>query len=173
MTPKSVLSIIVPLTLAGCATPSGEFPSLERRPFEQNSAIEAPIVPPTPVATSLPADIAAKVDTLRARYRAAAGGYAAMLPNVRARANAAARTPLGSESWIQAQLLVSRLDKERSDAVNAAAAMDDLVVAQLDVESQKPIIIISPLLRPIQAEMNDGVAKQNQEIDQLSKIIGL
>ncbi|NJM49477.1 MAG: hypothetical protein HC843_00025 [Sphingomonadales bacterium] len=164
---------LLPLLFAGCSTPDGEFPSLERRPFEQNSAVEAPIVPPTPVASSLPADIAAQVTALQARYAKAQATYAAMLPAVRSKANAAARSPIGSEAWVEAQLLVTRLDQERSDAVNAAAAMDDLVVKQLDVESQRPILLLTPLLQPVQADINAGVLEQNQEIERLSKIIGL
>ena len=159
--------------IAGCASPQGAFPTLERRPFESNVPVEAPIVPPTPVASSLPAEMASKVARLRTQFAKASSDYAAMLPAVRNAANAASSAGVGSEAWVSAQLRVSRLDKARSGAVAALAEMDDLIVAQRDAESQGAIILLVPLLEPVQAEMAASVAKQNQDIDRFSKIIGL
>jgi hypothetical protein len=159
--------------LTGCAAPEGEFPSLARRPFEQDIAVAAPIVPPPPVATSLPDAISGQVSALQARHRQASSAFSALLPAARSAANGAASAAMGSEAWVNAQLVVSRLDKSRSDAISALAAMDDLLIRQLDSESQGTIQRAEPLLRPIQTEMTATVEQQNQEVERLSRIIGL
>jgi hypothetical protein len=161
------------MILSGCATPEGKFPSLARRPFEQGAAVIAPIVPLTPLASSLPEAISGKVRALQSRHANASSAFSSMLPVVRSAANGAASAPMGSEAWVNAQLMVSRLDKSRGDAVAALSEMDDLIVAQLDSESQGVIFRVEPLLKPIQVEMAATVEQQNQEVERLSRIIGL
>ena len=158
--------------LAGCAGVEGEFPSLERRPFEQTAPVTAPVPPPTPVASSLPAATDAKMRGLQARHNKASAAFDAMLPAVRVTANAASSSPTGSEAWVGAQLMVSRLDKTRSDAVAALAEMDGLLLAQQEAESKGVDTLLSPLLKPALDKMVQRTAGQNKEIDRLSRLIG-
>ena len=172
-----ILARILPLVLmaaalAGCSSVEGEFPSLERRPFEQAAPVVAPTLPPTPVASSLPAAMDASVRALQARHDKASAAFDAMLPAVRVTANAASSSPTGSEAWVGAQLMVSRLDKARSDAVAAVAEMDGLLLVQQETESQGATILLSPLLKPALDKMVQRTARQNQEIDRLSRMIG-
>ena len=164
--------VLMAAALAGCSSVEGEFPSLERRPFERTAPVVAPTIPPTPVASSLPAAMDANVRALQARHDKASAAYDAMLPAVRVTANAASSSPTGSEAWVGAQLMVSRLDKARSDAVAAVAEMDGLLLGQQEAESQGATILLSPLLKPALDKMVRRVAKQNREVDRLSRMIG-
>ena len=170
----NILAFILPmLLLCGCSTIEGEFPSLERRPFEQNNPVVAPAVVPTPVAARLSGELAQKVSALQARHATASSAFDSLLPGVRAIAQSASNAPFGGEAWINAHLQVSRLDSQRADAVTALSEMDALITAQTEAESQGAITLFSPLLQPVQTAMAEKVEKQNQEIEQLSKIIGL
>ena len=172
MNRSSIPVLFAAITLAGCSSIEGEFPSLERRPFEQGMSVQEPVIPPTPVATSLPDGMQGKVNALQARHTKAAAAFDAMLPGVRATANAAAASANGSEAWVNAHLEVSRLDKIRSDAPAALAELDDLLLGQLEAESQSVILLLSPLLIPVHQSMADSVARQNAEIERLSNLIG-
>lgn len=159
--------------LGGCAGPKDAFPSLARRPFEQS-----PVITPAPpaaraVASGLPGAVGGKVDALRARHQNASSDFLRMLPAVRLAvqlsAQGGAAAEQGSENWVTAQLMISRLDNARSDAIAALADMDDLIMRQLDAESADETPLISPLLGPIRADMAAAVERQNQEIAALTE----
>ena len=153
-------------TLAACASTEGQFPSLERRAYETSAPIAPPAESP-PVPPVLSPDLAAKVDALLARHRAAQASFERTLPSVQSTASRASGTAPGSEAWVNAHVVLSRLDKARSDSVGVLRDFDALIadagardagVAALVTEAQRPIA--------------DDLAAQNAEIARLSRLIG-
>ena len=161
------LAIVVPIILlSACGTTDGEFPSLERRPYESKGPIPAQeIVVPAPM--TLPAGLAAKVDDLRRRHITAQAIFAKDLPSVESVAAKAAGSSPGSESWVNAHLQLSRLDKARGDSVAVVREFDTLISAQADADSD-----FVPLLTDAQKPVADDVAAQNAEIERLARLIG-
>lgn len=158
--------------LCGCSTPEGQFPSLARRPFEQNAIVTAPAVPPTPIASDLPEATRIQLSAIQRQHAAAAKAFAALLPAARSAAQAAVSAMIGSEPWVHAELMLSRLDKSRSDSIATLAQIDDLIIAQSDSDSKGIGPSMGPLLQPVQAEIASDIEQQNQEISRLSDIIG-
>ncbi len=151
--------------LVGCSTAEGDFPSLERRPYENNNPIAAPDAPPPPVA--LPAELKARVDALNARHRTSQKAFEVGLPSVQSLAARAAGSAVGSESWVNAHLQLSRLDKARADSVVVVREYDTLIADAGDGDAT-----LVPLLADAQKPVADAVADQNAEINRLSRLIG-
>jgi hypothetical protein len=163
---KSALYFAPLIVLTACAADEGKFPSLDRRPYESRNPVTAPEAPqPAPVA--LPAELAARVDALNARHKAAQASFAKDLPTVQSVASSASGGSPGSESWVNAHLQLSRLDKVRADSVAVVREFDTLISEQADADSD-----LVPLLTDAQRPVADAVAAQNAEIERLSRLIG-
>ncbi|HEY5723840.1 MAG TPA: hypothetical protein VIT45_16140 [Allosphingosinicella sp.] len=111
--------------LAGCAPP-GPYPSLEPRPIEKALADteEPPAEAPLPDEAGLPARIAA----LTAEVRRGEREFDAASPAARAAAERAGGVE--SESWIEAQQALSRLEAAGAVSGKALADMDALAMAE-------------------------------------------
>ncbi len=163
---KLASSLPLFIILAACGSPQGGFPSLERRPYETDAPISAPVdAAAAPI--QLTAELSGKVGALQARHKAAQASYARALPSVQATAVKAARTPPGSESWVNAHLQLSRLDKTRSDSVAALRDFDGLITQEGAADPA-----MAELLAAAQQPVADDVATQNAEIERLSRLIG-
>jgi len=163
---KLAAPLLLFLILAACGTKEGGFPSLEPRSYEADAPISAPIESAAAPST-LSGEFAAKADALQARHKAAHGAYLGALAAVQAIASKAAGASPSSEPWVNAHLMLSRLDKTRADSVAALRDFDGLILeagardaglAALLTEAQRPVI--------------EDVAQQNAEIARLSKVIG-
>jgi hypothetical protein len=123
--------------LAGCAA-QGEFPSLAPRAVEgelspaancrREGACADPVPAPAPAAIADDPQLAARLAELTGRARTADREFAALLPQARRSAARAGRS--GSEPWIEAQQLVSRLEAARSPTVDALAELDALAISR-------------------------------------------
>ncbi len=116
------------LTVSACV-PQGQFPSLAMRPAERRISTEAP-PRPQPVVPSDPA--------LRQRIadfqRLAAEGDRAFDASFGATATAVgAAGAEASESWVEAQQAVSRLETTREPITRALAELDRLAIARASV----------------------------------------
>jgi len=120
----------VPL-LAGCAA-SGPFPSLSPRPAEQLSMDEpvrvAPVVAEDPQLRALVAGLAADARSGQAAFVAALGA---------ARSRVGAAGGSGSDSWIEAQQAISRIEAARAATVGALAELDALSIARANVPTNR------------------------------------
>jgi hypothetical protein len=152
--------------LSACAAEEGQFPSLERRPYESKNPIIAP-EQPAPAQAVLPQELADKVAALTKRHKAAQAAFAKELPAIQSVASKAAGTAPGSESWVNAHLQLSRLDKARADSVSVVREFDGLISAEADSDSTWV-----PLLTDAQKPVAEDVAAQNAEIERLSRLIG-
>lgn len=106
--------------VAGCAA-QGPFPSLAPRAVERLSNDE-PVRLPVIVAAD--PELSARIGSLLAKARKGQAEFAAALPSVRARVSGAGAA--ASESWIEAQQALSRLEAARADTVTALAEIDRL-----------------------------------------------
>ncbi len=118
--PAILLSL---LAAAGCAAP-GPYPSLAPRPAEKAYAEDADERRPTPQPDD-PA-LAAEIDRLAAAAAAGAAEFDSALPA--AQAAAAAAGGAGSDSWVEAQQVLSRLEAARARTTAALADLDRLEV---------------------------------------------
>ena len=161
-----MLRLMPLILLASCGSIDGQFPSLERRAYENNDAITAPITPPAaPVSMSV--ELRAQVDALLARHKIAHAAYLERLDAVRSVAARAAGSTPGSEAWVNAHVILSRLDKIRDDSVAVVRAFDGLIADANAGDSG-----LSALLTDAQKPVVDDVAVQNEEIRRLSRLIG-
>lgn len=154
------------ILLAACGTTDGEFPSLERRPYESKNPVVAPEAPIAAPA-ALTAELATKVGALNARHGSAQAAFANELPAVQVLASQAAGSLPGSEAWVNAHLQLSRLDKARAESVAVVREFDTLISEQADSDSD-----FVPLLTDAQIPVANSVAAQNAEIERLSRLIG-
>jgi len=121
---RAPLAILVPLALAaGCAAP-GPYPSLAPRPAEKAYADDAeerrPVTQPDDPA------LAGEIDRLVAEAKAGAADFDAAFPAAQSAASAAGKA--GSDSWIEAQQALSRLESARARTTAALADLDRLAV---------------------------------------------
>ena len=152
--------------LSACAADEGQFPSLERRPYESKGPIIAP-EQPAPAPAVLPAELAAKVSALTNRHKAAQAVFAKDFPATQSVASKAAGSTPGSETWVNAHLQLSRLDKARADSVAVVREFDAMISAEADGDSTWV-----PLLTDAQKPVAADVAGQNAEIERLAQLIG-
>jgi hypothetical protein len=163
---KPMLRLMPLILLASCGSIDGQFPSLERRAYENVDAITAPITPPAaPVSMSV--ELRAQVDALLSRHKIAHAAYLERLDAVRSVAARAAGSAPGSEAWVNAHVTLSRLDKIRDDSVAVVRAFDGLIADANAGDSG-----LSALLTDAQKPVVDDVAAQNDEIRRLSRLIG-
>ena len=126
------------ILLSGCAT-NGAFPSLQYREIERRFSdlprcgreacaddpdTDEQAAPPAPIADD-PA-LGARIGALTTQAREGQRRFAAALPLANRAAGRAGAA--GSESWIEAQQELSRLESARSDTVAALAELDALAV---------------------------------------------
>jgi hypothetical protein len=163
---KPMLRLMPLILLASCGSIDGQFPSLERRPYENNDAITAPITPPA-APVSMPVELKAQVDALLSRHKIAHAAYLEHLDAARSVAARAAGSAAGSEGWVNAHVILSRLDKIRDDSVAAVRAFDGLIADANAGDSG-----LAALLTDAQKPVADDVAAQNDEIRRLSRLIG-
>ena len=163
---KPILRLTPLILLASCGSIDGQFPSLERRAYENNDPITAPITPPA-AALSLPVELRAQVDALLSQHKIAHAAYLGRLDAVRAVAARAAGSAPGSEGWVNAHVILSRLDKMRDDSVAAVRAFDGLI-ADANAGDSGLVALLTDAQKPVL----DDVAAQNDEIRRLSRLIG-
>ena len=163
---KPMLRLTPLILLASCGSTDGQFPSLERRAYENNDAITAPVTSPV-APVSMPVELRSQVDALLARHQAAHAAYLERLDAVRSVAVRAAGSAAGSEAWVNAHVTLSRLDKMRDDSVAAVRAFDSLIAEANAGDSG-----LAEMLTDAQKLVADDVAVQNDEIRRLSRLIG-
>lgn len=160
------LVAIVTVTLSGCAMQQGDFPSLQKRPYEDERVMDEPAAPATTI-SSLPAGLQGNLSAAVAKSAAADDQFQARLPVVRQRVAAARGAAESSESWVAAHMELAALEIQRSPSVEAMADIDALYRAQLERETVEGesggTTIIARQRDAVQAQVD----RQQAEIDAL------
>ncbi len=118
---SAFLPLLPALLLAACAAP-GTYPSLAPRPYEK----AAPQMPPALPPAVSDAGLLAQVEGAVARAEAGQGAFDAAL-GLADRSVAASDRRRGSESWIGAQMAISRLERTREPVQTALADLDSIM----------------------------------------------
>lgn len=157
------------LLLGGCSLPEGKFPSLAKRPYETDAPITEPPMEPEILSTSLPDSLRTQLDALLAKHTAAETAFRNALPAARKAAQSGAGAAIGSESWVIAQMEVSRIEQKRTESLTALAEADRLVSAARDKGADAGLIA---LMTPYQENIRRAVEAQTAIIVELSKFPG-
>lgn len=163
--------VVLALLVSGCASDKGDFPSLSKRPYETDDPLgEVAEAPAPPVATTLPADLQQKLDALLARGRAASAAYEAAIPDAHIAARGASGSAVGSETWVNAHMILSRADGARADGVAALGELDKLIAQQTADGADAGIISLLSKPEEILAKQIDA---QNDEVERIAAMIGV
>lgn len=147
------------LALSGCASSSGEFPSLAIRDTERVSGTIA--TPATPATPPPPGPAATELAALLAAIREGHDRFIAQAPAA-GRAVAAARgAGVGTDAWSVAQVAVANLEAQRSQVMIALADLDR-IYASAAVEGADITATEAAL-----AQANALVEQENAEIARL------
>ena len=154
------LALAAALLAAAACAPSDGFPSLAERPAERDVSIAAPVRP----AVEVPSDPAVHVRIAQLERQASEGdrGFEAALGAVAASIGVAG--PAGSDSWVEAQQALSRLEAVRGPTTTALAELDALAIGRAEVPTN------SEDFAAIHAAIGrvEGIAEsQQQRLDQL------
>jgi hypothetical protein len=119
--PSFLLPPLLALTaLAGCAGPSGPYPSLLPRPIEREFGDAA--VPPTVAPVPGDPEVTARASAFVAAAREGDRGFHTALPAAEEAVRHAGA--VGSDSWIQAQQAVSRAEAAQQPTIRALSELD-------------------------------------------------
>jgi len=132
MRPLAPLAIAAALALVSCAV-EGDFPSLAPRPAERNLSTEEP----THRAPAVADDAGLLQQVAELRGIAAEGERAFDAAYGPAEAAAGAAGPPESESWVAAQLALSRLEAAREATMRALGELDRLAVSRSDAPTSE------------------------------------
>ncbi|HEY9091302.1 hypothetical protein [Parasphingorhabdus sp.] len=164
----SVLLVpVLGLSLSACAMQSGDFPSLAKRPYEDDPAIEEMVPTPAPEITALPADLGNAVSAAIRQSNMAHQAFLGSLPSARQRVLAAQGAAPSSESWVVAQMELSSLEMDRSPSVSALADMDLLYRQRLSDEVEGAQPGGAALVAESRDKIESQVASQQREIESL------
>jgi hypothetical protein len=158
---KPALAALAAALLAGCVS-QGPFPSLAPRPAEMEDWSEEP-VRPVPVVADDPA-LVARIAALLGEVRVGQRAFEAEAPVAeRIAAKAGAR---GSDSWLEAQQAISRLEAARGATGAALAELHALDLARASAPTSEAD---QTALKAAIEEAEAIAARQQQRIDRLSR----
>ena len=146
--------------LAGCLS-QGPFPSLAQREGER-LAIEEPVRAPVEVAS----DSGLRLRILELRAQAARGERAFDAAYGPAEAAVRAAGAAGSDSWIEAEQAISRLEAARGETMQALAELDRLAAGRADMPTNRDDI---EALNGMMAVVQDIADRQQARIGRLSR----
>ncbi|HYJ52095.1 MAG TPA: hypothetical protein VEW04_02900 [Allosphingosinicella sp.] len=159
--PRPALAALAATLLAGCVS-QGPFPSLAPRPAELEDWSEEP-VRAVPVVADDPA-LSARIAALLGEARTGQRAFEAEAPAAeRVAARAGAR---GSDSWLEAQQAISRLEAARGSTGAAVAELHALDLARASAPTSEAD---QAALKAAIEEAEAIAARQQQRIDRLSR----
>ena len=167
MTARIRLFVLLPfaaLALAACVSEDG-FPSLALRPAEREVSVEEPVHPPIEV----PSDTALRARIAELQRQAAEGDRSFEAALGATETAIAAAGPSASESWVEAQQALSRLEATREPTTRALSDLDRLAIDRAAMATSSDDF----------AAINAGIAaveqiasRQQQHVDRLRARLG-
>jgi hypothetical protein len=173
MTMRPIIPTIA-LLLAGCATApgTGTYPSLAKRPIESGgTSASAPA--PTPAVTT-PGDDTALTDQvarLTAQAREGAATFDKGFPDAERQAQAAAKSAVSSDAWVNAQIAVSALESARNDCVSALAALDTLYAERANAQVEGQASGGTDMIDTARQQVLAIVDSQNDRLDRIKALL--
>jgi hypothetical protein len=163
--PRARVALLPIALLAGCATPSPDYPSLAIREAERISgAIQpgepVPYVPPAPSPAIL-----GKAEALASAAAEAHQAFLAEAPRASAAVERARGAAIGSENWARAEVALASLISARSQTMEPLADLDRLFV-DAAVEGNALALIAATRDR-VEAQ----VAEQDAAIARLQQVL--
>ncbi len=156
--------LLAPALLSACA-PSGSFPSLAPRPAELAAPVPEGQAAAEPAPPAADPALVARLDQLVA---AAQEGQQAFAPALAAAGGAIARAGAPrSESWIEAQLALSRLEAARTPTVTAQADFDALV-RERNESGAPPAEADAAAIATAAEQIRSLLVAQNEQLARLS-----
>lgn len=159
------------LSLSACATQTGAFPSLSKRPYEGGSVTDDAAAPTITQMQALPAALKNVVDAAVRQSNTAHEAFLQDLPKTKQTISAARGSAPSSESWVVAQMQLSSLEIDRSPSISALADIDVLYRQQLDQEFTGPEKGAAALIAKSREKIETQVSAQQREIDALKSSI--
>jgi hypothetical protein len=154
-------SLLALAVLAGCAGTAGPFPSLAPRPIEK--ALGEPGVPPVVAPVPDDPEVAARVSAFVGEAQAGDRSFRAALPAAEEKVRHAGAT--GSDSWMQAQVAVSRAEAAEQPITHALSEFD---LYATDRGKAKPLSKADlDRLQAAEAEVQRLADAEHAEIDRL------
>ncbi len=157
-------ALLCAAALAGCVA-EDDFPSLAQRPAELNVSLEEPLHP----AVEVPSDPALRSRLVELRRQAHEGerSFAAAIGSTEAQLGRAGAA--GSESWVEAQQALSRLEATREATMRALAELDQLAIGRAEVPTSSEDFAA---LNAAIAEVERLAVSQQQRWDRLRARLG-
>jgi hypothetical protein len=157
---RSRASLALLASLAGCASPASDYPSLAIRDAERIAGTLAPAqpgpyVPPPPAPAVL-----GQLDALAQSARAAHEAFLAEAPRATAAVENARRAAVGSENWARAEVALASLTSARSRTMEPLADLDRLLVdAAVEGNALAPIAATRDVVEGQVAEQDAAIAR--------------
>lgn len=146
---------------AACSPSTGVFPGLAVRPIESRS--DAVVAPPPSTAVA-DATVAARAVAIAAESAEAGNAFDAALTVAQSRAAGAGAQ--GSESWVAAQLALTRLDQARARSVGGLAEIDRLLIAEY--AANRPV---APETAAVATELQVRADEQARAIEAIKTVL--
>ncbi len=149
------------MLMAGCAADlQAGYPSLARRPIEQQANVVAPSVPTDTTPAVVSATLIEALAGLARDADSGARAFAAALADDRGQAEAGRSAATGSEAWATGQVALSRIVAARAPSTLALSELDRLAANAADAGDQTA----SDAITPVQARVAAMVDDQNRTI---------
>lgn len=161
-----ISSLVLSLALVGCAG-AIDAPSLAIRPAERAVVVDpnappvVPLVVGPPPATPLDSAATARLTAIVDRAKASTTAFETALRPARTATDKASSASISSDSWIAAQLEITRLERLRAPATEALAEIDSLkreLIAKDQNIDQAAIDTLVAIVAAIDQQQQDSVA---------------
>ena len=168
----ALLVLTSSLTLGGCASAAGDYPSLAIREVERPSGSAMPVdAAPPPLPVQLSAQTGQRIAQALERARKAHSAFVAGTGRTAGAVSAARGSRAPADAWIAAQLALANLQSLRSEAVIAQADLD-LLFAEERLAEPGPISPTAQALANAREQVDGWVDEQNRTIARLAGQLG-
>ena len=148
---------------------AGDFPSLAKRSYEDETPIVADQDEVAAAVAELPEPLREQVTEALRESATAHRLFLSNLPVVREKVSKAQDAAVSSESWVVAQMELAALETQRAPSISALADLDRLYFERLDAETDDEQFGGAVLIDKGRAQVRQQVAQQQREIDTMKQ----
>lgn len=122
---RSVFFSLPVLLIAGCGSNAGEFPSLAKRPIESQGETATAAPSPSAPGPSIGSAAQRRIETAIGLGESSEVSFNIALAAAQTAVESAKGAAFGSESWINAQMVLSALEQTQGPLKSAIADLDE------------------------------------------------